>query len=128
MSGNVPKTKREKKEVAAEAVKCLREQLKPDTVLYFVLVYCSSQGYSTHGYRIFGKSDDTDSGIRDWTWLIGRATGTYRYASEDIRVTGCGFNKPQHITDDLRATLGGDYDAKGRDEKTHRLRGLSYTY
>ncbi len=125
---NVPKTKKEKATATEEAVACLREQLDPNTVLYFVCVYFTLRGYSTHGYKIFGRSDDTESGIRDLTWLIGRATGMYRYESEDIRVTGCGFNKPFEITERLIRVLGGAYVHQGRDPVTHKPRGLSYTY
>ncbi len=122
-------TKKQRAEQVEEALGYLREQLKPDAQLYFVCVYHSSKGYSTHGYRVFVAENDPERGayIRNVTYLVGRATETWRDASDDIRVSGCGFSKPQHVVDHLRHKLGGDYAKSGYDNDTRRYNGLTFT-
>ena len=126
--GMAKTTKKEREHKVADALGYLREQLDPNAQLYFVCVYRSTKGYSTHGYRVFvAENDPSGPYIRDITFLVGRATETYREASEDIRVTGCGFSKPQHVVDLLRARLGGAYSASGYSDDRRRDNGLTYT-
>lgn len=116
------------KEQRDDAIAHLRDILSTDAKITFVCTYESRAGFTTHGFRLFVPTPgDHGPEIQEITWFVKRACalGTDRF--EDLRVGGCGFSKAQHVTDILRRTLGGDYDAKGYDSATRRYRGLTYT-
>jgi hypothetical protein len=106
-----------------KAVERLREMVKPGDRLTFVCTYHSSRGYSTHGYRVLAVAEPYAGGehcgrdkpwIADLTYNVGKATGTWNERAEEIRVTGCGFDKRFEVTDRLSALLGEAFSGNGR--------------
>lgn len=122
-------SKKEKERNRDEAIALLKERMTPNTRIRFVCTYRSTSGYSTHGYAMFVAVNDPETGldVHEITWLVKRATGLGSARFEDLRVTGCGFSKPQQIVDHLRQLLGGEYAASGWDDAAKRYRGLSWT-
>jgi prophage tail gpP-like protein len=117
--------KSEKQAERDEAVERLREWVKPGDRLTFVCTYHSSRGYSTHGYRVLlaVAADEPSAGapayrtrpwIADVTYMVGKATGTWNERAEEIRVTGCGFDKRFEVTDTLSRLLGEAFSGEGR--------------
>jgi hypothetical protein len=116
-------SKAQRKAEQMEAVERLREWVKPGDRLTFVCTYHSSRGYSTHGYRVLAIAEPYAGGehvgrdkpwIADITYNVGKATGTWSDRAEEIRITGCGFDKRHHVTDHLSRLLGEAFAGDGR--------------
>lgn len=98
--------KAEKQQETERARETLRACLPVGACLSGLVTYTSRTGMSRR-IRLVAASDGT---VRDWSYVIARATGS-GYDERGIEVGGCGFCPVAHVVDYTAHAVHGSGDA-----------------